>query len=166
MARDSDKKVFEIPLDAIFEAEAGLVNGTFSTSASGYAQFLNVLGINATYASKLGFMKVSLPMMFSKHLPNWSELKSWVDHWKERLVINYPISCYSLQALNQAISDLLSGKIGNSAEDFAKLLKILGIDAATAAEYGLKQGETVLQYIEQIGIIIAAEVAAGLGKFA
>lgn len=70
LARDSDKKVFEIPLDAIFEAEAGLVNGTFSTSASGYAQFLNVLGINATYASKLGFMKVSLPMMFSKHLPN------------------------------------------------------------------------------------------------
>ena len=71
-----------------------------------------------------------------------------------------------LEALHQALSDLLSGKIGSSAEDFAKLLKILGIDAATAAEYGLKAGETVLQYIAKIGEIIAAEVAAGLGKLA
>lgn len=48
-------EVFGIPYDTIFEAEAGLLNGTLSTNASGYATFLNVLGFNTTYAFEVGF---------------------------------------------------------------------------------------------------------------
>lgn len=167
LARDSNKRVFEIPLDAIFEAEAGLVNGTFSTSASGYTQFLNVLGINATYASKLGFYEGESTNDVFKTFAKLIGVQILGGPLEKRdLSSIIQSAAIPLQALNQALSDLLSGKVGSSAEDFAKLLKILGIDAATAAEYGLKEGETVLQYIEQIGKIIAAEVAAGFGKLA
>ncbi|CAL1187851.1 unnamed protein product [Candida parapsilosis] len=164
LARDTSTKISGIPLDTIFEAEGGLANGTLSTSGSGYAEFLNVLGINATYAAKLGLYEGESTIEVFKTFARLIGADLGLPLGKRDLSSIIQSAAIPLEALNQALSDLLSGKIGSSAEDFAKLLKILGIDAATAAEYGLKAGETVLQYIAKIGEIIAAEVAAGLGK--
>ncbi|KAI5949159.1 hypothetical protein KGF57_004757 [Candida theae] len=163
-ARDSDNLVSGIPLSTILEVEAGLVKGTLSSKGSAYVQLLNVLGINATYAATLGFHEGESTADVFKTLANLISVQVSVGPSEKRDLPTVPTPSIPVDALKQAIQDLLSGKIGSSAEDFAKLLTILGIDAATAATYKLNQGESVLQYIAQLGQLLASKVLGGVSK--
>ncbi|KAI5962152.1 uncharacterized protein KGF55_003228 [Candida pseudojiufengensis] len=143
-----------IPIELLNKAISDLLNYNIVGSAIDFGQLLATLGIDAAEAAAFGLQEGGTLLGYV------AQLGSIITHEASLLQLrkrdSFPDINIPVELLNQAISELLNGSFGSSVIDFGKLLATLGIDAVQAAEFGLHEGETLLQYVGQLGQIIAS----------